>query len=91
MDHLRATKAHAVVCRVEVVVGVCVQGDVDHRALLGDGLDLLGAKKLKTVRVPTPDATSRGPDLDGVGILAQAHADGPAQLPRSIGLVAPGV
>lgn len=31
------------------------------------------------------------PDLDGIGVLAQATTDGLAQIPRAVDLVAPGV
>ena len=41
--------------------------------------------------VPAPDATTGCPDLDGIGVLAQATTDGLAQLPRTVDLIAPGV
>ena len=53
------------------------------------GLDLLGAVMLVAARVPAPDAAARSPDLDGIGVLAEPAADGLAQIPGAIDLVAP--
>ena len=91
VDELLAAEAHGVPGGAHGVVRVAPQRDAGELALVGDGLDLLGAHELTAAGVPAPDPAAGGPDLDGVGVLAQAQAHGVAQLPRAVDLVAPGV
>ena len=74
-----------------VVVAVAPHGDADHLGLFDHGLNLLGAVVLVAAGVPAPDAATGSPDLDGIGVLAQATTDGLAQIPRTVDLIAPGV
>ena len=60
-----------------------------HLGLVDHGLDLLGAIMLVAAGVPAPDAAAGCPDLDGIGVLAQTTANGLAQVPRTVYLVAP--
>ena len=91
MNQLLAAKANGVVGGGVVIVAVTPHGDADHLCLFDHGLDLLGAIVLVATGIPTPDAATGSPDLDGIGVLAQATTDGLAQIPRTIDLVAPGM
>lgn len=53
-----------------VVVAVTPHGDADHLCLFDHGLDLLGAIVLVATGIPTPDAATGSPDLDGIGSRA---------------------
>ena len=91
VNQLLAAKANGIVGSGVVVVAVAPHGDADHLCLFDHGLNLLGAVVLVAAGVPAPDAATGSPDLDGIGVLAQATADGLAQIPRTVDLIAPGV
>ena len=91
VNQLLAAKANGIVGGGVVVVAVTPHGDADHLCLFDHGLNLLGAVVLVATGVPTPDTATGSPDLDGIGVLAQATTDGLTQIPRTVDLVAPGV
>ena len=91
VNQLLAAKANGIVGSGVVVVAVAPHGDADHLGLFDHGLNLLGAVVLVAAGVPAPDAATGSPDLDGIGVLAQATTDGLAQIPRTVDLIAPGV
>ena len=89
VNQLLATKSHRVIRSRMRIVAMAPNGNAHHLRLVDYRLDFLGTIMLSATGVPTPDTAAGSPNLDGIGVLAQALPNSTAQLPRPIHLIAP--